>query len=284
MTSTTHRTIDIDSLHLGEGGHPAPPADGTPPAELCINELVTYMAGEPHSDQPKCVSPVLRAFALRLNDALPDEPRQRLKAFAPLMVGTAGDGHDDARRELASQWLMRDVLPKRLRLAKLDELAAQAETAAGLTGDELTEALRAIRKLTWDVTYDRRATFRRQVEAKLLEKFKGAAWAAWAAEAAEAAEAAWAAWAAEAAEAAWAAWAAEAAWAAWAAWAAEAAVDKLTWEQRDRMYQTVRTAVYDKVRAWFEESEQAQAIRDQRATTIDGAIDLLERMCTVGRE
>jgi hypothetical protein len=50
------------------------------------------------------------------------------------------------------------------------------------------------------------------------------------------------------------------------------------------MYQTVRTAVYDKVRAWFEESEQAQAIRDQRATTIDGAIDLLERMCTVGRE
>jgi hypothetical protein len=292
MTSTTNRpSIDLDAIRLGSGSH-QPPAAGKPPAELCINELVAYMAGEPWSDQPKCVSPVLRNFALRLNDSLPDEPRQRLKPLWSLMVGTADDGHDEQRRELASQWLMREVMPRWLRIANLEELAVKAEAAAGLTGQELTDALHAIRQLTWQARDEKWAGFRKQVEAKLLERF-GAAEAAWAAGAAGAAWAAWAAWAAGAAGAAEAAEAAEAAGAAWAAgaagaaWAAGAAVDKipfakLTWEQRDRITEAVRTAVRDKVRTWLEESEQAQAIRDLREQTIDGAILLLERMCTIG--
>jgi hypothetical protein len=250
MTSTTNRpSIDLDAIRLGSGSH-QPPAAGKPPAELCINELVAYMAGEPWSDQPKCVSPVLRNFALRLNDSLPDEPRQRLKPLWSLMVGTADDGHDEQRRELASQWLMREVMPRWLRIANLEELAVKAEAAAGLTGQELTDALHAIRQLTWQARDEKWAGFRKQVEAKLLERF-GAAEAAW------------------------------------AAGAAGAAVDKipfakLTWEQRDRITEAVRTAVRDKVRTWLEESEQAQAIRDLREQTIDGAILLLERMCTIG--
>jgi hypothetical protein len=128
----------------------------------------------------------------------------RTVAFAPLMVGTAGDGHDEARREMASQWLMREVMPAWLRLANLDDLAVQAETAAGLTGDELTEALRAIRRLTWQARDEKWAAFRQDVERRLKEKLgvagaagaagvAGVAWVAWAAEVAGAAGAAGAA-------------------------------------------------------------------------------------------
>ena len=36
----------------------------------CAMEWVSYLAGEPHSDEPACVSPVLRAFCTTLNDSL----------------------------------------------------------------------------------------------------------------------------------------------------------------------------------------------------------------------
>ena len=35
----------------------------------CAMEWVSYLAGEPHSDQPVCVSPMLRAFCISLNDS-----------------------------------------------------------------------------------------------------------------------------------------------------------------------------------------------------------------------
>ena len=49
---------------LAYGTH-ATPEDGR-----CAMEWVSYIAGEPHSDQPGCVSPVLRAFCIALNDGL----------------------------------------------------------------------------------------------------------------------------------------------------------------------------------------------------------------------
>ena len=71
---------------LAYGTH-ATPDDGR-----CAMEWVSYLGGEPHSDQPACVSPVLRAFCTTLNDNLEDGPRQRLRPYLTRTIGTADDG------------------------------------------------------------------------------------------------------------------------------------------------------------------------------------------------
>ena len=63
----------VTDYRLSYGTH-ASPDEGR-----CAMEWVSLLAGEPHSDEPACVSPVLRAFCTTLNDSLEDEPRQRLR-------------------------------------------------------------------------------------------------------------------------------------------------------------------------------------------------------------
>jgi hypothetical protein len=90
---------------LSQGSHPTSD-DGR-----CAMEWVSYIAGERHGDRPSCVSSVLRAFTMALNDTLEDAPRQRLRPYLARMVGTDQDGMDDLRRELIAAWI--DTLPSR---------------------------------------------------------------------------------------------------------------------------------------------------------------------------
>ena len=108
----THH-IDLTTLILARGGH------DDRDAGMCLLEAVAYFAGEPHTDRPACVSPILTSFGIGLNDRLPDEKRQRLVPFVPRMVGTAGDGLDEARGYLALNWLIRTYTPAWLDLAGL---------------------------------------------------------------------------------------------------------------------------------------------------------------------
>ena len=73
----------------------------------CAMEWVSHLAGEPHSDQPTCVSPVVRAFCIALNDGLETVPRQRLRPYLTRTIGTAGDGLDEQRAWMAMDWLIR---------------------------------------------------------------------------------------------------------------------------------------------------------------------------------
>src|SRR5690606_26994214 len=66
----------------------------------------------------------LGAFVRRWNDDLDDEGRQRLKPLLPLMVGTAGDGHDELRGWLCADWLVRVHTPAWLELAGIRDAAA----------------------------------------------------------------------------------------------------------------------------------------------------------------
>ena len=102
---------------LAYGTHPTP-EDGR-----CAMEWVSYVAGEPHSDQPVCVSPVLRAFCTTLNDSLGDAPRQRLRPYLARTIGTARDGLDEARSWMALDWLIRTYAPRWLMEAGLIESA-----------------------------------------------------------------------------------------------------------------------------------------------------------------
>ena len=99
---------------LSYGTH-ATPDDGR-----CAMEWVSYLAGEEHTDSPTCVSPVLRALCISLNDGLPDGPRQRLRPYLARTIGTAGDGLDEQRAWLAMDWLIRTYAPRWLSLVSLD--------------------------------------------------------------------------------------------------------------------------------------------------------------------
>jgi hypothetical protein len=109
---------------LAYGTH-ASPDDGR-----CAMEWVSYLAGEPHSDEPACVSPVLRAMCIALNDGLEHAPRQRLRPYLTRTIGTAQDGLDAERGWMAMDWLTRVYTPAWLHLAGLrrsgDGLAALA--------------------------------------------------------------------------------------------------------------------------------------------------------------
>lgn len=182
-------TINLDKITLYRGGRKVPRRG------YSLMEVVSLFAGEPLSDSPECVSPVLQSFGTHLNERWDDEQRQKLKPFIPLLPGTAGDGQDEARGFLALDWLIRGFTPAWLHLvpalrADANLLAGQGPittmseaTAAGKMVHEIAPRASAARAATkaswavWDTTGDATAWASR-----------AASWAAWTA----AGDAAWA--------------------------------------------------------------------------------------------
>jgi hypothetical protein len=158
-------------------------------------------------DHPPCVSETLGAPGRVGNDFLPDDRRQELKALIPLMIGTAGDGFDQARGEYWAWQAIRVFAPLALECAGLDLRATILRQFSGSLAEAAAAATGAPAR---------------------KEAARAAGYAAWAAEAAAATEAALsAAWAAEAAARRSAA--AAAGYAAWAAaWAAAEAAAQPT--------------------------------------------------------
>lgn len=107
--------------------------------KLCIMSLVALLAGEPHSDCPATASPVIRRFAIPINDRMPANFRQRLKPFAPRIIGTR-DRLDALRAGLLATAVRDEIMPRIL----LDFGAVPARSA-WLGG--LREARKAARVL-----------------------------------------------------------------------------------------------------------------------------------------
>jgi hypothetical protein len=125
---------------LGYGTH-ASPEEGR-----CAMEWVSHLAGEPHSDAPACVSPVLRAFCTALNDGLEDEPRQRLRLYLARTIGTAQDGLDETRAWMAMDWLIRTYTPIWLSVAGLADAADRLRSLGTVSAaGDLTASLEALR-------------------------------------------------------------------------------------------------------------------------------------------
>src|SRR4051794_7698020 len=62
------------------------PEDG-----VCVMELASMLAGEPFTDEPGCVCPVLAAVLRASNDRFDDAARQRLYRYASAAVDSRGD-------------------------------------------------------------------------------------------------------------------------------------------------------------------------------------------------
>jgi hypothetical protein len=159
---------------LAHGPH-ATPEDGR-----CAMEWVSYLAGEPHSDQPACVSPALRSFCVALNDGLEKNTRQRLRPFLARTIGTTRDGLDEERAWMAIDWLVRVYAPAWLELAGVtgaargltllapvrrgEHLAAVRETLETATRDA-RDALQAARRgshISWALPSAAERSARRQ--------------------------------------------------------------------------------------------------------------------------
>ena len=153
--------LDLETLRLDHGAHPSFEAGH------CLMEAVAFFAGEPHSDAPKCVSPYLRAFGIRLNDRATAERRQDLVRFVPLVVGTAGDGLDEVRRWMAADHVARVSLPRHLDSAGLPELAAELRSLPQVldrdTWRPAQEAIRRARDAAWALRDERWAPVRQAV-------------------------------------------------------------------------------------------------------------------------
>ena len=248
------RLAKIQSLY--RGSHPK---NGNGHVEACAMEAVAFIAGEPWSDHPECVCPVIGAFMRAWNDGLADAERTALiLPLVPRLVGTRSTKKIEQRRAtMAADWLIRVHTPAWLRLAKLTEqadlLASLPEITDFKNCPSLMPALTAVKK---DAAAARDAAWAAAWDA---------AWAAaWAAAGAAARDAAWAAaWDAAGAAARDAAWAA--AWAAAGAAARDAAWDAA----RDAAGAAARDA------AW------AAAKKALAATQLElqkSALELVERM------
>jgi len=233
------RLAQLAALTLDHGSH------SSFEAGHCSTEVVAYLAGEPHTDRPECLSPVLGAFLRRWNDDLDDEGRQKLKPFLPRVIGTADDGQDEARAWLVTDWLVRVYTPAWLELAGVTESAAAlralppfASAGAARANQATVDAARKRGAAAWDAAW-------------------AAAWdAAWDA----ARDAAWDAARAAARDAAW-----DAAW--------DAARDAAWDAARDAARAAARDAARDAARAALDPTKQSLQA---------SALDLLERMIDPG--
>ncbi len=84
----------FQTVRLAKGSH-ASPEHGA-----CVIELSSMLAGEPFSDHPRTVCPVIAGFLRTYNDLLPDSERDGLYPCAALVVGSAATRAVRRRRTL----------------------------------------------------------------------------------------------------------------------------------------------------------------------------------------
>src|SRR5437660_7606877 len=87
MHEPSHQTV-----RLSAGKHPSPQSG------VCVMELASMLAGEPFTDHPRSVCPVIATVLRAYNDALDDGRRQDLYRYASAAVGTRGDRELRERR------------------------------------------------------------------------------------------------------------------------------------------------------------------------------------------
>lgn len=134
--------IDIGTITLTSGDHISRD-DG-----VCAMEAVAWIAGEPHSDAPKCAAPTLRRLLIGLNDARWASDAERTMALAPFLpriIGTAPESADVARRRafVLADIAVREIAVEALRLRGRTEAADRLAALDPITDKATAEKARA---------------------------------------------------------------------------------------------------------------------------------------------
>jgi hypothetical protein len=136
---------------------------------MCAMELVAYLAGEEHSDHPRCACPVLAGAARGLNDRIRDDAK-RTRIMLPVAEALVGS--------------RRDAATEQRRAYRLTDFAVRVAAPAALDAVGYTEDAARLRALSPIVDPD---TARTASDAANARAFSNAlAYAAYAAAAAAA--------------------------------------------------------------------------------------------------
>jgi hypothetical protein len=101
------RIISHQTVRLASGAHRSPD-DGA-----CVMELASMLAGEPFTDHPRSVCPVVAALLRTCNDRFDEHTRQRLLRYAAESVGTADDAATPQARVARCADVARERAPHR---------------------------------------------------------------------------------------------------------------------------------------------------------------------------
>jgi hypothetical protein len=105
--------VSYQTIKLSKGKHIGP-EDGA-----CVLELASMLAGEPFTDHPVSVCPVIGSFLRAYNDSIDETRRQTLYEYASRVVGSRGPQRvQQARAERLARWAdeMYRARPARFRL------------------------------------------------------------------------------------------------------------------------------------------------------------------------
>ena len=88
-----------EPVTLASGSH------SSPDEGVCVMELASLIGGEPFSDSPACVDPVIGSFLRAWNDRAAHAARQGLRPYAHRIVGSRCTRDVTAkRRDLCLEW------------------------------------------------------------------------------------------------------------------------------------------------------------------------------------
>lgn len=113
------RVRDVVDVGLVDGlGQPEP-------GQMCVEAAVCFALGEPHSDNPSCVSPALRSFKIILNDANWSSSLARTAGLRRLAVAQLGSRDTLDEIEFSGHLAMlavNKIIPRALRLVATMEI------------------------------------------------------------------------------------------------------------------------------------------------------------------
>lgn len=91
--------VSYQTIKLSKGKHSSP-EDGA-----CVMELASMLAGEPFTDHPASVCPVIGSFLRSYNDSIDDDRRQELYEYASRVVGSRSCRRiQEARADRLAGW------------------------------------------------------------------------------------------------------------------------------------------------------------------------------------
>jgi hypothetical protein len=91
--------VSYQTIKLSKGKHSSPD-DGA-----CVMELASMLAGEPFTDHPASVCPVIGSFLRSYNDSIDDSRRQTMYEYASKVVGSRGSQRaQQARADRLAEW------------------------------------------------------------------------------------------------------------------------------------------------------------------------------------
>jgi hypothetical protein len=127
---------------------------GSTADDICVMQAVDFVASGGMSAEPKCASPTITAFMIKLNDCLNNERRQSLKRFIPLLVSTRGTPAQERRREfMLRDWAVRRLAPTWFELGGFGIAAQKLRDLPEVLDAEskrvAVDALRVLRSECW---------------------------------------------------------------------------------------------------------------------------------------